>query len=95
MGTDSDLTSLGLSLTDTLDDLINEGRIEPQLAMKILSTFDKVVTEVLAEKVRARLTFKVSFRRRGHPGHTTSVLFGDQPCFLYFKWADLFLSFLL
>ena len=63
MGTDSDLTSLGLSLTDTLDDLINEGRIEPQLAMKILSTFDKVVTEVLAEKVRARLTFKVSFRK--------------------------------
>jgi hypothetical protein len=51
--------SLGLSLTDTLDDLINEGRIEPQLAMKILSTFDKVVTEVLADKVRARLTFKV------------------------------------
>lgn len=51
--------SLGLSLTDTLDDLINEGRIEPQLAMKILGTFDKVVTEVLADKVRARLTFKV------------------------------------
>jgi transcription initiation factor TFIIA small subunit len=59
LGTDWNLTSLGLSLTDTLDDLINEGRIEPQLAMKILSTFDKVVTEVLAEKVRARLTFKV------------------------------------
>lgn len=54
------MTSLGLSLTDTLDDLINEGRIEPQLAMKILSTFDRVVTEVLADKVRARLTFKVS-----------------------------------
>jgi hypothetical protein len=28
--------------------------------MKILSTFDRVVTEVLADKVRARLTFKVS-----------------------------------
>lgn len=52
--------SLGLSLTDTLDDLINDGRIEPQLAMKILSTFDKIITEVLADKVRARLTFKVS-----------------------------------
>ncbi len=59
IGTDVDLTSLGLSLTDTLDDLINDGRIEPQLAMKILSTFDRVVTEVLADKVRARLTFKV------------------------------------
>ena len=53
------ILSLGLSLTDTLDDLINEGRIEPQLAMRILSTFDRVITEVLADKVRARLTFKV------------------------------------
>jgi hypothetical protein len=46
-------------LTDTLDDLINEGRIEPQLAMKILSTFDRIITEVLADKVRTRLNFKV------------------------------------
>jgi hypothetical protein len=28
--------------------------------MKILGTFDKIVTEVLADKVRARLTFKVN-----------------------------------
>ncbi|KAJ5561051.1 Transcription initiation factor IIA gamma subunit [Penicillium sp. DV-2018c] len=62
-------SSLGLSLTDTLDDLINEGRIEPQLAMKILGTFDKVVTEVLAEKVRARLTFK---------GHLDTYRFCDE-----------------
>jgi transcription initiation factor TFIIA small subunit len=27
--------------------------------MKILSNYDRVVTEVLADKVRARLTFKV------------------------------------
>lgn len=51
--------SIGLALTDTLDDLINDGRIEPQLAMKILSTFDRVITEVLAEKVKAKLSFKV------------------------------------
>ncbi|KAJ8197719.1 hypothetical protein LV164_001798 [Aspergillus fumigatus] len=62
-------SSLGLSLTDTLDDLINEGRIEPQLAMKILSTFDRVITEVLADKVRARLTFK---------GHLDTYRFCDE-----------------
>lgn len=62
---DLDVISLGLSLTDTLDDLINDGRIEPQLAMKILSTFDRVVTEVLADKVRARLTFKVCWGSLG------------------------------
>lgn len=59
------MRSLGLSLTDTLDDLINEGRIEPQLAMKILSTFDRIITEVLADKVRARLTFKVRLDAEG------------------------------
>ncbi|KAI9036375.1 uncharacterized protein KD926_002029 [Aspergillus affinis] len=62
-------SSLGLSLTDTLDDLINEGRIEPQLAMKILSTFDRIITEVLADKVRARLTFK---------GHLDTYRFCDE-----------------
>jgi len=51
--------SLGGSLTDTLDDLISERRIEPQLAMKILTNFDKAVADVLADKVKARLTFKV------------------------------------
>ena len=53
------MCSIGLSLTDTLDDLINEGRIEPQLAMKILSTFDRIITEVLADKVQVKLSFKV------------------------------------
>lgn len=48
-----------MALTDALDDLISEGRIAPQLAMKILSNFDKHVMEVLDAKVRANLTFKV------------------------------------
>jgi len=43
--------SIGMALTDTLDDLISERRIEPN--------FDRSITEVLAEKVKARLTFKV------------------------------------
>jgi Transcription initiation factor IIA, gamma subunit, helical domain len=59
--------SIGASLMDTIDDLINEGHIEPQLAMKILGNFDRIVQEVLADKVKARLTFKVglhSLRRQ-------------------------------
>lgn len=51
--------SLGMALTDTLDDLITERRIEPQLAIKILANFDRSITEILAEKVKAKLTFKV------------------------------------
>ena len=52
-----------MALTDTLDDLISERRIEPQLAMKILANFDRSITEVLAEKVKARLTFKVHVQK--------------------------------
>lgn len=51
--------SLGGALTDTLDNLITERRIEPQLAMKILINFDKAVADVLSDKVKQRLTFKV------------------------------------
>jgi hypothetical protein len=61
--------SLGGALTDTLDNLITERRIEPQLAMKILLNFDKAVADVLTDKVKARTSFKVRFpatnRRRG------------------------------
>lgn len=51
--------SVGRTLMDTLDELIGERRIEPQLAMKILSHFDRSITEVLQDKVKARMTFKV------------------------------------
>jgi hypothetical protein len=54
--------SLGGALTDTLDNLITERRIEPQLAMKILLNFDKAVADVLTDKVKARTSFKVRFR---------------------------------
>jgi transcription initiation factor TFIIA small subunit len=50
--------SLGGALTDTLDSLITERRIEPQLAMKILINFDKAVADGLSDKVKSRLTFK-------------------------------------
>jgi len=62
-------SSIGMALTDTLDDLISERRIEPQLAMKILANFDRSITEVLAEKVKARLTFK---------GHLDTYRFCDE-----------------
>lgn len=54
------LSSLGSTLTDALDDLIGAERIDPQLAMKVLMQFDRVITEALSEKVKARLTFKVN-----------------------------------
>lgn len=46
-------------MTDALDHFISERRIEPQIAIKMLQHFDRVVAEVLNEKVKARMSFKV------------------------------------
>jgi transcription initiation factor TFIIA small subunit len=51
--------SIGTALTDALDTFITDGRMEPQVALKVLATIDRVVAEVLAERVKARLSFKV------------------------------------
>jgi hypothetical protein len=56
--------SIGLALTDTLDDLISDERINPQLAMKILGNFDQAITEALQKNVKARLQFKVGWRQQ-------------------------------
>lgn len=62
-------TSLGIALTDTLDDMIQSGKLAPQLAMKILVNYDKAAAEALQEKVKARLTFK---------GHLDTYRFCDE-----------------
>ncbi|KAB2579424.1 putative transcription initiation factor iia gamma chain [Diplodia seriata] len=51
-------TSIGLTLMDTLDELISTRRMEPQLAIKIMQNFDKALADVISEKVKARMSFK-------------------------------------
>ena len=53
--------SIGLALTDTLDDLISDERISPQVAMKILGNFDQAMTDALQKNVKARMSFKVLY----------------------------------
>ncbi|KAK3053622.1 Transcription initiation factor IIA subunit 2 [Extremus antarcticus] len=62
-------TSVGIALADTLDDLISSRRIEPQLAMKIMGTFDESIAKVLNDKVKARMSFK---------GHLDTYRFCDE-----------------
>lgn len=54
--------SIGIALADTLDDLISSRRIEPQLAMRIMSNFDQSIATVIGEKVKARTSFKARFQ---------------------------------
>nr|CAD7440268.1 unnamed protein product [Timema bartmani] len=51
-------TTLGNTLQESLDDLIQYGQITPQLAIKVLLQFDKSVNTALANRVKSRLTFK-------------------------------------
>ncbi|CAJ0835647.1 17558_t:CDS:2 [Entrophospora sp. SA101] len=51
-------SSIGIALTESLDDFIQTGQITPQLAMKVLLQFDKSITEALETKVKTKATFK-------------------------------------
>lgn len=51
-------TTLGMTLQDTLDELIQNGQISSQLALKIMTVFDKVINRALSTKIKTRVQFK-------------------------------------
>ncbi|WWC86912.1 transcription initiation factor IIA subunit 2 [Kwoniella dendrophila CBS 6074] len=51
-------SSIGTALTDALDELITQGDIPPQLAMRVLQQFDKSLTECLQKGVKNKTTIK-------------------------------------
>lgn len=51
-------SSIGTALVEALDKLISDGLMEPQVAIRILGQYDRVISEQLRESVRARLTMK-------------------------------------
>ncbi|BFZ14086.1 unnamed protein product [Candidula unifasciata] len=51
-------TTLGHTLQESLDELIQMGQISPQLALKVLLQFDKAINQALASRVKSKVTFK-------------------------------------
>lgn len=51
-------TTIGITLIESLDNLILDQRIQPQLALKILSNFDRIITDRIKEDLKAKLSFK-------------------------------------
>ncbi|XP_003615338.3 transcription initiation factor IIA subunit 2 [Medicago truncatula] len=51
-------STIGQCLTDTLDDLVQNGTLSPDHAIKILIQFDKSVTEALETKVKSKVSIK-------------------------------------
>lgn len=53
-------STIGLSLTDALDELIQNQQLTPQLAMKVLYQFDRTMADTLTNRMRTRGTIKVT-----------------------------------
>ncbi|KAK6055167.1 Transcription initiation factor IIA, gamma subunit, helical domain protein [Cooperia oncophora] len=53
-------TTLGEALQKTLDDLVHEQMIPPQLAVKVLAIYDKAINKALAQKAKNKMYFKAS-----------------------------------
>ncbi|KAK1921543.1 transcription initiation factor iia small chain [Papiliotrema laurentii] len=51
-------SSIGTALTDSLDELITQGDISPQLALRVLQQFDKSLAENLQKGVKHKTTVK-------------------------------------
>ncbi|UZJ57113.1 hypothetical protein CBS101457_006433 [Exobasidium rhododendri] len=51
-------SSIGMQLTDALDELIQSGHINPVLAMKVLTQFDRSIAETLSKNVKAKSNLK-------------------------------------
>jgi hypothetical protein len=56
--------SIGMALTDSLDELIQSGHINPQLAMRVLMTFDRSISEALSQHVRNKANIKVKKKKK-------------------------------
>lgn len=54
-------STLGLALTDALDELVQNQQLTPNLGLKVMGQFDKVMTESLNNKVKIRANLKVLF----------------------------------
>lgn len=54
-------SAIGNALADALDTLISDEKIQPQLAMRILSNFDRIISETLKVErgmCKSKITFK-------------------------------------
>ncbi|KAJ2783316.1 Transcription initiation factor IIA subunit 2 [Coemansia javaensis] len=63
------LSTLGIALTDSLDELVQAGHITPQLAMQVLEQYDMSIAGALSTKVKAKATMK---------GHLSIYKFCDE-----------------
>ncbi|GJY55940.1 alpha-glucan water dikinase 2-like protein isoform X2, partial [Tanacetum coccineum] len=51
-------STIGMCLTETLDEMVSNGVLTPELAIQVLVQFDKSMTEALDSQVKSKVTIK-------------------------------------
>ncbi|CAI9777159.1 unnamed protein product [Fraxinus pennsylvanica] len=51
-------STIGMCLTETLDEMVSSGVLSPELAIQVLVQFDKSMTEALESQVRSKVSIK-------------------------------------
>jgi len=51
-------STLGVCLTESLDELVTNSSISPELAIRVLKQFDASINEALHTKVKSKMSFK-------------------------------------
>ncbi|GAA5876752.1 hypothetical protein JCM8115_002029 [Rhodotorula mucilaginosa] len=59
-------SALGSALVEALDELIQSGHINPQLALQTLNQFDKSASQALTKDVKAKATVKAHLSTYRH-----------------------------
>ncbi|KAM0898542.1 hypothetical protein ACQ4PT_021866 [Festuca glaucescens] len=52
-------SAIGMSLTETLDEMVFSGALTPELAIRVLLQFDESMSAALEKKVTSRAFFKI------------------------------------
>ncbi|GAA6060948.1 hypothetical protein JCM10212_003856 [Sporobolomyces blumeae] len=58
-------SSLGNALVEALDELINSGHINPQLALQTLAQFDKSASQAINKEIKTKSTVKAHLNTYG------------------------------
>ncbi|EPS71629.1 hypothetical protein M569_03134 [Genlisea aurea] len=51
-------STIGMCLTETLDHMVSNGVLSPELAIQVLIQFDKSMTEALESEVKSKVSIK-------------------------------------
>ncbi|KAL5559934.1 hypothetical protein UlMin_036145 [Ulmus minor] len=51
-------STIGMCLTETLDEMVQSGTLSPDLAIQVLVQFDKSMTEALETQVKSKVNIK-------------------------------------